>query len=239
MTTPTDTTAVPEFCADCGETFRPGDKRLIIGNRKYHSDTCGPAPTDRRAEGEAVVTDDELDRFLALLDLRHCSQNTRDRIAKALNDAVGYRYATLSAQLAEAQGERDAWHQAYDKSLVALKEVLETKLIALKQLSDAMAQLAEAQGKIERLRALLHRYRHETPLGHQPHMIAHEVDVALSPSSILCGRCGTIYRLGERHACMAHAAAMGTASGCPKCPDYFGRCPYCGSQRPRPPQQPD
>ena len=28
--------------------------------------------------------------------------------------------------------------------------------------------------------ALLTRYRNETPLGHQPHMIAHEVDAALT-----------------------------------------------------------
>ena len=38
---------------------------------------------------------------------------------------------------------------------------------------------AKAEAKIERLRALLTRYRNETPLGHQPHMIAHEVDAAL------------------------------------------------------------
>ena len=30
------------------------------------------------------------------------------------------------------------------------------------------------------LRSLLARYRDETPLGHQPHMIAHQVDVALA-----------------------------------------------------------
>lgn len=36
----------------------------------------------------------------------------------------------------------------------------------------------EAENK--RLRALLRRYRTETPLGHQPHMIAHEVDEALA-----------------------------------------------------------
>lgn len=35
------------------------------------------------------------------------------------------------------------------------------------------------RAEIERLRALLARYREETPLGHQPHMIAHEVDKAL------------------------------------------------------------
>ena len=33
--------------------------------------------------------------------------------------------------------------------------------------------------EIERLRALLARYRDETPLGHQPHMIAHQADEAL------------------------------------------------------------
>lgn len=31
----------------------------------------------------------------------------------------------------------------------------------------------------ERLKSLLRRYRCETPLGHQPHMIAAEVDAAL------------------------------------------------------------
>jgi len=43
----------------------------------------------------------------------------------------------------------------------------------------AMRQLAELRGEIERLRILLARYRDETPLGHQPHMIAHLVDRAL------------------------------------------------------------
>lgn len=33
--------------------------------------------------------------------------------------------------------------------------------------------------RIELLERLLRRYRNETPLGHQPHMIAHEVDEVL------------------------------------------------------------
>lgn len=37
----------------------------------------------------------------------------------------------------------------------------------------------EAVEEIKRLRALLARYRDETPLGNQPHMIADEVDAAL------------------------------------------------------------
>ena len=39
--------------------------------------------------------------------------------------------------------------------------------------------LTQRQREIERLHALLARYRDETPLGHQPHMIAAEVDAAL------------------------------------------------------------
>ncbi len=48
------------------------------------------------------------------------------------------------------------------------------------------ALLKEAADEIERLgtenaelRRLLARYRDETPLGHQPHMIVHQVDEAL------------------------------------------------------------
>ena len=37
----------------------------------------------------------------------------------------------------------------------------------------------DTKAEIERLRALLARYRDETPLGHQPHMIAQLADEAL------------------------------------------------------------
>ncbi len=39
--------------------------------------------------------------------------------------------------------------------------------------------LRALQAEADRLRALLTRYRNETPLGHQPHMIAAEVDATL------------------------------------------------------------
>lgn len=38
---------------------------------------------------------------------------------------------------------------------------------------------AAAADYIDELEALLLRYRNETPLGHQPHMIAHKVDELL------------------------------------------------------------
>jgi len=37
----------------------------------------------------------------------------------------------------------------------------------------------EAADELEKLRALLARYRDETPIAHQPHMLAHLVDKAL------------------------------------------------------------
>lgn len=46
---------------------------------------------------------------------------------------------------------------------------------------DYAAQtLASKDAELVRLRSLLARYRNETPLGHQPHMIAEEVDAALT-----------------------------------------------------------
>jgi hypothetical protein len=42
-----------------------------------------------------------------------------------------------------------------------------------------LRECREAADRIEKLEAALRRYRNETPLGHQPHMIAHEVDMLL------------------------------------------------------------
>lgn len=42
---------------------------------------------------------------------------------------------------------------------------------------------ANQYARIELLERLLRRYRTEIPLGHQPHMIAHEVDEALTPNA--------------------------------------------------------
>ena len=42
-------------------------------------------------------------------------------------------------------------------------------------------ELARLRADNTELRRLLTRYRNETPLGHQPSMIAHEADEALTP----------------------------------------------------------
>ena len=52
-------------------------------------------------------------------------------------------------------------------------------LQVLRENADVMVGRDRLHAEAERLRALLTRYRNETPLGHQPHMIAHEVDATL------------------------------------------------------------
>lgn len=42
------------------------------------------------------------------------------------------------------------------------------------------AEVERLRKEVQRLTAFLRRYRDEVPLGHQPHMIAHEVDAALA-----------------------------------------------------------
>ena len=46
-------------------------------------------------------------------------------------------------------------------------------------------ELARLRAETATLRALIARYRSETPLGHQPHMIAHEVDKALETPNVM------------------------------------------------------
>lgn len=45
---------------------------------------------------------------------------------------------------------------------------------------EAAAEIERLTAQVEVLASLLERYRKETPLGHQPHMIVHLADAALS-----------------------------------------------------------
>lgn len=46
--------------------------------------------------------------------------------------------------------------------------------------ADAAAELRRLHEVNQELLRLVKRYRAETPLGHQPHMIAHEADAAIA-----------------------------------------------------------
>jgi len=92
------------------------------------------------------------------------------RLADELDDLnAGRNYDTplteAAAELRRLHGEVAAMNQRADE---------------IHKWYDVLLDRAEqAEAEVERLRALLIRYRTETPLGHQPHMIAHEVDAAL------------------------------------------------------------
>lgn len=80
-----------------------------------------------------------------------------------------------------------------DKELDALEHDLRAGFHDTKEAADAIKAL---RAENARLRALLLRYRNETPLGHQPHMIAHEADAALERNPTIYNDCeeGPDYR---------------------------------------------
>ena len=64
-----------------------------------------------------------------------------------------------------------------EQNQLARIEQLEKDAACYRWLRD---QLAVAQAERDELLALVIRYRKETPLGHQPHMIAHLADAAIA-----------------------------------------------------------
>ena len=53
--------------------------------------------------------------------------------------------------------------------------------------AEHSANITRLEAENAKLRALLLRYRNETPLGHQPHMITIEVDALLTPNVEITG----------------------------------------------------
>tara|TARA_R110000868_G_scaffold230966_1_gene484251 strand:- start:229 stop:507 length:279 start_codon:yes stop_codon:yes gene_type:complete len=53
-----------------------------------------------------------------------------------------------------------------------------------KQLASCYDRMDKAEAQRDKALVILRYYRHETPLGHQPYMLAHEVDLLLKE----CGK---------------------------------------------------
>jgi hypothetical protein len=88
---------------------------------------------------------------------------------------------------------REQWWAAEERAAKMLVALAQTALTTRAQVEIAEAQtdaaeLVRLRAEVSMLRSLLRRYRTETPLGHQPHMIAHEVDAALGPNADITGR---------------------------------------------------
>ena len=123
-----------------------------------------------------------------------------ERLAKLYSDKFGFppdegtplqqhTAATLRALVAErdAAVEKARFAALSDSAIDAIRALLgaDGKIAFI---DDAVAaallrretERDAALAREKRLLALLRRYRNETPLGHQPHMIAAEVDAALA-----------------------------------------------------------
>ena len=82
----------------------------------------------------------------------------------------------------EITRENPYWTPAYADTMTAVfREILEreAKEEARETIATLREELAKAREKLHEAIRLLVRYRQETPLGHQPHMIAHEADAAI------------------------------------------------------------
>jgi len=63
--------------------------------------------------------------------------------------------------------------------LQSAHENSQQRIVGSNIFAEAANEIERLWAVNERLKALLMRYRTETPLGHQPHMIAHAVDATL------------------------------------------------------------
>jgi hypothetical protein len=100
------------------------------------------------------------------------------RIERVVEQAA----ADLRERLAKAEADSNVWAERYRKAALKRDEARAELARLTELLSDVRAveaELAEKSDEIARLTTLLARYRNETPLGHQPHMIAHEADAVL------------------------------------------------------------
>ena len=93
----------------------------------------------------------------------------------------------MSKELIEELNEQvltyDEWarEKCIEKLAACRIEQLEAERVLDEQrVADLMAQVADIAAERDELLALVIRYRKETPLGHQPHMIAHLADEAIA-----------------------------------------------------------
>lgn len=90
-----------------------------------------------------------------------------------LSSSVSILLHSASAELAAAIAERD---EAKADALQQFRNCVTER--GLRESAERTAE--QLRSELASARALLTRYRNETPLGHQPHMIAHEVDELLA-----------------------------------------------------------
>lgn len=101
------TSAVPEFCHDCGRLFGLNDIRLILGDRRYHADTCGPAPDGKYRV--AILCSDEQEAFCWHCPPgdEHCTCVQNGWIPPALKQAIDETRQRIRECFTRTYGEDD------------------------------------------------------------------------------------------------------------------------------------
>jgi hypothetical protein len=103
--------------------------------------------------------------------LRQRAEAERDAAVQAAALSEAERLAALS--IAREANDKAKMAATLQDERDAARAECQTWLAHIRALD---LQLTEARAEAARMRALLRRYRTETPLGHQPHMIAAEAD---------------------------------------------------------------
>lgn len=91
--------------------------------------------------------------------------------------------ASLTARVAELEHERDQYKGAFDTWHTKTEWVQQTakpRELGMHRADVIRNRIAHLEGLCGQAATVIERYRNETPLGHQPHMIAHEADAALA-----------------------------------------------------------
>ena len=99
---------------------------------------------------------------------------------QALAIAAAKELKTLREQLAAITAERDEYRIKHEVACSTLELVKERRDAVQRALAAQCKHTKDLEAERDELLALVIRYRKETPLGHQPHMIAHLADAAIA-----------------------------------------------------------
>lgn len=83
-------------------------------------------------------------------------------------------------RIEELEAERDEYRIKHEVACSTLELVKERRDAVQRALAAQCKHTKDLEAERDELLALVIRYRKETPLGHQPHMIAHLADAAIA-----------------------------------------------------------
>ena len=154
------------------------DTRVVP--RWIHSTGQTPQQSGYAVDAECVQAAAELRRLHALLQEWEAKAATWLASPEAAQRLEGY--CELAQRANRAEAERDALRAElaeYKSARNAYASEFPPDREGKHAVGIILQNIRTLKSERDALRVLLARYRNEVPVGHQPHMIAHEVDAAL------------------------------------------------------------